>query len=431
MRVMSASRRVSRVLALASLSLTAALPGCFEDDEPLVISASSGSETGSGGTGDSSSSGTGTATSTTGTTGTGTGTSGSGTATSSTTDATTGTSDATTTGSTGTTDPTTTGTTGTTGTTDPTTTGTTDPTTTGTTDPTTTGTTGDVPCGGICAPPIPPMWTGPFAIATGNDCGDAWPDPEGAARFEGFVAGGGSCSCSCSGTPTGNCSSSLGVCTYQTSSCGQGCNSGGGISANQCYDPPTDLSFRVTVSNPTGVTCGSGTVADGLTDPGFEREVQLCRPGTPPAGVCDTAGEACVPAPSGAVDTRLCIVREGDLACPVEYPNKTLVFSGASDTRACPSSCSCSVGGSPACTATYTGYTDGQNCSSASAQGSGTVTSATDVCVINASTTSGGIRVETPRISGGQCSPAQNQVAPTGSQEPTGASTVCCVSPSP
>ena len=58
--------------------------------------------------------------------------------------------------------------------------------------------------------------------------------------------------------------------------------------------------------------------------------------GAPSSGAC--AGGYCYPSASAFGD--LCIAQSGDLACPTEFPNRTLYFRDVSDTRSC-APCDC------------------------------------------------------------------------------------------
>jgi hypothetical protein len=66
-------------------------------------------------------------------------------------------------------------------------------------------------------------------------------------------------------------------------------------------------------------------------------------------------GQGCAPLPPAPYAADLCVYQTGDaLGCPLGYPEQSVYYAGASDTRAC-SACSC---GNPECDAAFDLYTD-------------------------------------------------------------------------
>ncbi len=77
--------------------------------------------------------------------------------------------------------------------------------------------------------------------------------------------------------------------------------------------------------------------------------------------VSSTPGLVCAPPSScvGAIcDGNVCVAQDGDVSCPQDFPNKTLVGSAASADCAACSGGACTVGG--ACTGTLSFFTDDQ-----------------------------------------------------------------------
>jgi hypothetical protein len=62
-------------------------------------------------------------------------------------------------------------------------------------------------------------------------------------------------------------------------------------------------------------------------------------------GTCSASGQVCVANPSAPFATKYCIAHAGDLTCSSAYPVRSVLFAGYADTRACPSSCSCTASG--------------------------------------------------------------------------------------
>jgi hypothetical protein len=133
----------------------------------------------------------------------------------------------------------------------------------------------------------------------------------------------------------------------------------------------------------------------------------------PPIGWTNDVTTCGASATIGSVDPsfRACAKRDGDVACPADWPDKFIESTGADDTRGC-SACSC---GSPsvACGGVVNYYSDG-----ACGTFVNSVAAPTSACV--------GIAGSAKWIASpsGSCPPSP--VTPTGDASPTGAVTLCC-----
>ncbi|MFZ1866788.1 MAG: hypothetical protein WAU39_21380 [Polyangiales bacterium] len=259
-------------------------------------------------------------------------------------------------------------------------------------------------------------WMGPFAVIDSSiGCGDEFPDVS-LQLFQGFQSGTASCECIC-GAATAICSTSIRATGYAQLGCinAQGQHT---LAENECHDTHSaSHSLRL---GTTSTSCGAGTVTANLPTPSFLTSIDVCGGFRAVDGECDV-GQTCVPKPGSNYDAGICYVREGDHECPADFPNKALSFTGFSDTRACPGSCTC-TGSGASCNVSVNRFT-GTNCGSP--QDVVTVGSGADSCIVPNSTVVKSIRPgDVEIVSNGTCSPGGISVSGTVASE--GATTVCC-----
>lgn len=169
-------------------------------------------------------------------------------------------------------------------------------------------------------------WTGPVAVGEGTSCPAAYPTSTEVIHRD-LSAPPASCACNCSANAE---------CELHMRDPVQG---GGGVFAptESCQSPPVeDVCLSASVDASCNVTDSSSVpnVSWGTT-------AQVCD-GATSAGTCD--GGTCLPQ---ATDFgSLCIVREGDHACPADtpYTERTLYFQDFTDNRGC-TACGCQTTG--------------------------------------------------------------------------------------
>ena len=300
-------------------------------------------------------------------------------------------------------------------------------------------------CSGICAP-IPPdgwsdpqlFWSGP--MGTAPQCpADA---PVVAYQGHGDLVVPPAAACSpCT------CSASAGTCAppEQIAANGTACDAGApfgapfngpsgwdgtctaqdALAANpNCLDStiPCVHSLAAGPVALTGDACMPS--ATGLVNPApptWSQDALACKGNTERLGACADPGVTCaVPPSSGFL---VCVYQAGDVACPASYPDKPLVFGAFDDTRGC-TSCACGAPTGSSCTATLSVFKD-------------------DLCSIPLPLTDGigsnaaycfdvppGVALGSKTVTGltfqpGTCMPSGGQA--TGSVDPSGPSTFCCL----
>ncbi|MCP4449087.1 MAG: hypothetical protein GY811_27690 [Myxococcales bacterium] len=211
-----------------------------------------------------------------------------------------------------------------------------------------------------CIKTAPNGWIGPVAkaeAAAGNDlAGCAGDFDEEVGLFGSEIALSGSCDCECDSPTSLTCGN--GFVTEWTSpsegACEQNvCDVLGG-SCTETYQTlfpgvctrilsnMKDGNFlRARLGKILRGTCETPEVAGNLSS-NFENQTILCEAKLVSAG-CEE-DELCAPAGPEGFGEGLCIVREGEHDCPADfgYTEKTLLFTGLDDNRACDvGSCEC------------------------------------------------------------------------------------------
>ncbi len=120
---------------------------------------------------------------------------------------------------------------------------------------------------------------------------------------------------------------------------------------------------------------------------------------------------------------QVCILREGEHECPLDYSIRTIAFSTVDDTRTC-TACGCAAPEGIACAATITTFS-GNSCDPINEVGSEDVPSPGGSSSCLDVPTGGSYLVEPVLVEPGSCAPLGGQ--PTGAAQPAGPHTVCCV----
>lgn len=204
--------------------------------------------------------------------------------------------------------------------------------------------TGDPACGGgTCGDPTEEGWFGPAIIArlpVGAElpsCTPEYPDA-GPTLLEGYVdPGPATCDCTCELTQAPQCNGS--VTSFQGANCVQWLNSVQ-VSAN-CSNISIPGSARFYAYGQGVGICDENEIENIPPIP-WEATIRSCRV---PENLLDCGdGGVCLPAQPEGFEDNWCIYRQGDYECTAAYPNKSVFWSGADDTRGC-SECTCGSAG--------------------------------------------------------------------------------------
>lgn len=211
-------------------------------------------------------------------------------------------------------------------------------------DPTTDDGGTECPPDSQCSAAPPPEWTGPFAVpiaqgAQPAPCPASWPDPVTEVHGE-LAAPPLDCACSCE-PPSSVCTAS--VALYLDDACSlldltQQVDAGGCV---QTLGAMTVLATAT--ADPTPAACAAEVQTTNVP-PTWGTTASLCAPMVPPP-MCDAG--ICLPPPGSGPP--ICIVREGEHACPEgPYRGGATWFTGVQDDRAC-TPCTCGVPSGAAC----------------------------------------------------------------------------------
>jgi hypothetical protein len=137
------------------------------------------------------------------------------------------------------------------------------------------------------------------------------------------------------------------VSVYQGSNClgaafdaspPQGCASlaGPGITAES-------VSVEVGEGVPVGgcEVIGGGDLVD-LDDPKPASSLAVCAGDLGDFGPCSDSEGVCVALPEEPLFAKVCVWKDGDVACPAAFPSKNVVYEGWNDTRNC-GGCDCGI----------------------------------------------------------------------------------------
>lgn len=173
-------------------------------------------------------------------------------------------------------------------------------------------------------------------FAFGTACPSEWPQEQ---RYQ--KAGGGGCACRC----TSNGAACAGPLDVRTGAACAGQPSSLSVPGDgSCFNPGAALPSPVslTASGAPPPSCGA-QVIEQLGGP--EEAVTCVGATVMPSSSCG-AGEVCVPKPSSPagipVPTAVvCMMHEGELACPKNLPYRQVVGSSVTDGRSCGATCAC------------------------------------------------------------------------------------------
>lgn len=200
------------------------------------------------------------------------------------------------------------------------------------------GTTTACPAG--CMPLAPDGWTGPSAVYAGPPASKPTACPKSYGQFEaeaiqGVTADPATCEC--------------GAATFQGATCqarveswsGSGCSGlatlEGAITVpgdHGCLTTADTGYLKMTAPTLDAGSCSFPSAKTNVPDASIAEEDIAC--GLLPSTAC-TGAASCVTAPApDAPFTKLCIHRDGDVACPnSDYPAKVVAFRGTNDSRSC------------------------------------------------------------------------------------------------
>ncbi len=245
----------------------------------------------------------------------------------------------------------------------------------------------------VCVPAAPAGWSGPFAVGEAA-CAGGWPTLD-RTLFDGLLPGAAQCGCGCSQGDV--------TCGLYVEVPGQG---GGPFAPSRsCDSPPIEdacLGAVVTAE------CNENVTRD-IPAPTWRDTFQVCGGGAPAAD-CD--GGRCRPA---AAPFDLCVVREGDEACPVGFGQRRVLHTAFVDERDC-TECECSPAGAIC-------EVDVEICSLGFFQE--TVRSDGPCVQLNSSDGDGVSRLGGGVLEAGRCEGSGGQLE--GQALPTGPVTVCCL----
>lgn len=198
-----------------------------------------------------------------------------------------------------------------------------------------------------CVAAAPDGWTGPVAVyrgQAGNDpsCAGEYAEDAGTYGIN-FDAGEATCQCVCSVATGIMCTGSIDVCYSDGPDlCNAACDTPDlTLNANSCEASGVSGNYgRATAPAPDDAGSCAPSEAHIIDTPTFGTSFVACgRADASETGCSDT--EVCAPQAEDPFD-QLCIFQSGDVECPGEtFTERTLVYGGVEDTRACSGECSC------------------------------------------------------------------------------------------
>jgi hypothetical protein len=207
--------------------------------------------------------------------------------------------------------------------------------------------------GFVCAPAVPPGWSGPLELYSGTDA----PGTRCSAHFQGPVYDGNNvlsaqvamCDCQCQMPQAVQCSpltasffAGLGTCTA-IEHCGDRMVTGVcqriDVLPNCVVMAMKGASMSVPAPTASGGSC-MPAVTKTLPPPSWRMGARACVSalGSAPGG-CDT-GYVCTPQPEAPFAASVCVAQAGDVPCQGGYTARRLFYGGILDTRDC-SPCTC------------------------------------------------------------------------------------------
>jgi len=182
-------------------------------------------------------------------------------------------------------------------------------------------------------------------------------------------------------------------------------------------------SLRPDPAKVTGGTCTPSQQIPTVNPIGWGIAGEACGGAAMVTAGCN-AGQACLPKPKAPFQQGVCIMKDGDNACPPgQFSQKHLLYAGAADTRTC-STCTCDAPVGSTCSASIEVYSSPfqNDCTS----GPLLATVPSGGCADTPSNPEIGSRkATTTPPTGGSCAPSGGQ--PTGTATPQSPTTFCCI----
>jgi hypothetical protein len=279
-----------------------------------------------------------------------------------------------------------------------------------------------VPAEDCCVDPNPPAGWSLVAASTAPGSEPAAPclaGAEGQLLFSGAPVAHTCSACSCAAPTGGSCASEL-ICS-ETAGCTTSVyNVGDRDDCMSAFPEPVPQYCYAQGTVVTGMTCppSGGTPeltpwqSQHLACPAIRFDDQVCPDGAECFG--------------GAAGAELCLVKEGDEACPPGdvFTERSLVYASAVDARGCDGSCACAPSNTTCSTPSYRMFGNVVACgfnSGGILVSSTTCTAVSGGDFINRLTDSAPI--------GSECTPTVASPNPTGTFTPADPWTMCCQAP--
>jgi len=265
----------------------------------------------------------------------------------------------------------------------------------------------------------PAGWQGPLLVTANpvNSCPNEFPTKS-PTLYGNLVSGSASCACNC-GATTVSCGGTASLAFFHESGCSMEYY-GQSVPEGTCQQESD--SIAMTYKGQVTATCNAAVVEKSFPLPTWAQSMNACS-GAQAQGTCSANDQVCVAKPSAPFAAKYCIARDGDQTCPAAYSaERSVLFAGYQDTRACPSSCSCTA--------------SGQDCAlqvdvHSQADCSGTYTRKTvpstesKICVLSSPTAQHAFYATRVVTKPGTCS-ANSTLSLTGSVSESGPTTLCC-----
>jgi len=208
---------------------------------------------------------------------------------------------------------------------------------------------------GFTCTPVPPAgWVGPFALWQGTSapsptvCSDNGFQQVVGRAFAGIAADPAVCAGCVCGSPVDVACPEARI-GFSTAATCTGALTELTIPSNVCHPfllPIDARGVRWVSSLPQGGSCEPGTNGVSTVPPvRWSRQAAACY-NPAPGGGCSTG--SCQPRPTAPLGTGTCIGQVGELACPSQYPQRSVYYFGMQDTRGC-AECSCASPSGASC----------------------------------------------------------------------------------
>jgi hypothetical protein len=269
-----------------------------------------------------------------------------------------------------------------------------------------------------CVPAPPVGWSGPLSVWEGGGFPPGCSGDYSAQVLDALAdlaAGQAQCTCSCGAATGAACPSSFTATVFSDQGCTTACDSVV-VSAGACVDVHGQCANVHGIDALPQAQGGSCKPKASTIVPtaGWGQTARACESVVAPVQSACGPGEVCAPPPAAPMEPRLCVLTQGDVACPgTGYSVKRTVYGGVTDSRGC-TPCSC-------------GAPSGVSCKATLQEGCGQTGPVNPV-----PTTCGGLSdpgsvmlLATLAASGGSCGPVGG--VPTGTALPSSPTTVCCM----